>query len=78
MFKTFGVSVMYHNNDDHLRKLDDRSFSGIFCGISSNSTAFRIFDVNKNIMTTSRDVKFFEKGEVIFKISMPEENLSVW
>jgi transposase InsO family protein len=78
MFKTFGVSVMYHNNDGHLRKLDDRSFPGVFCGINSSSTAFRVFDVKKNIMTISRDVKFFEKGEVIFKIDIPDEYLRVY
>jgi hypothetical protein len=53
-YNVFGTSCMYHNNEEHLRKLDDRAFPGVFCGINNEETAYRIYDVSKKIIVISR------------------------
>jgi transposase InsO family protein len=77
-YKAFGTSCMHHNNEEHLRKLDDRAFPGIFCGINSEDTAYRIYDINKKSIIISRDVKFYERGEINFKTTFPTEELRVF
>jgi transposase InsO family protein len=77
-YKVFGISCMHHNNEEHLRKLDDRAFPGLFCGINNEETAYRIYDINKKTIIISRDVRFYEKGEINFKIDFPIEELIVF
>jgi hypothetical protein len=77
-YREFGTSCMHHNNKEHLRKLEDRAFPGLFCGMNNEETAYRIYDINKRTIIISRDVKFYEKGEIDFNVDLPDEELRVF
>ena len=65
MLKIFGSPCMFVNLLEHRKKLDDRAFEGVFCGINETETFFRIFVKGQKIIH-SRDVKFYESGEEVF------------
>ena len=41
-------------------KLGDRAIRSVFVGYAVNSKAYRLLDLDSNIITESRDVEFFE------------------
>ena len=75
----WGCDVYYHNHQEKRKnKLDVTGIRGIFVGYDvNNNTYYRILDVEKNIIVTSHDVKFFdEKFDEMKKLCniMNEEN----
>ena len=50
----------YRSHDPKRSKLGPRGIKSIFVGYAQNSKAYRLLDVNSNIIVESRDVEFFE------------------
>lgn len=59
----FGCDAYYMVQEERRQgKLDEKARKGIFVGYDDhNSTYYRVYDVDKCIVTTSRDVKFHEE-----------------
>eukprot|EP00833_Pecoramyces_ruminatium_P000911 jgi/Orpsp1_1/1174943/evm.model.c7180000052037.1 len=57
--KVFGCKVAFFNNYKR-DKFDNNAKQGIFMGYSSDSTGYRILDLETNYIITARDVYFFE------------------
>ena len=60
--RIFGCSVMVHIPGEKRRKLDKKSFKGIFVGYPENSKGYKIYDPEKRSMLRSRDVMFYENS----------------
>jgi hypothetical protein len=63
---TFGTPVIFKDNNDDKKKLDDRGYDGVFVGINEADSTYRIYDLKKKIIVTSKDVKFYPNERVIF------------
>ncbi len=61
-FHVWGCDTYYyHHQEKRENKLDVTSLPGIFVGYDkSNETYYRIYNVDKNIIVISRDVKFYD------------------
>jgi hypothetical protein len=59
----FGLPVMYHNHDPHIKKLDDRAFKGMFVGFNQDNHAYKIFNLATESIIETRSIKplFSEK-----------------
>jgi len=65
-FKVFGANFFIHNNDKKdLDKFEAKSEPGIFLGYASNSRAYRIFNVQSQVVDESPHVSFDEQDEEI-------------
>ena len=53
----FGTPVMFHNHDPHIKKLDDRSFEGIFLGFHEDDHTFKIYDTQNNTVISTRTIR---------------------
>ena len=63
----FGLPVMYHNHDPHIKKLDDRAFKGMFVGFNPDNHAYKIFDISTKQIHETRSIKpLFEAENIIF------------
>lgn len=58
--RVFGCSAMVHIPHQKRRKFDAKSEKMIFIGYCDESKGYRLYDPVKKVVTTSRDVIFFE------------------
>lgn len=56
----WGCLAYYKNNDPKRTKLGPRGIRFAFVGYSINSKAYRLLNLESNVIIESRDVKFFE------------------
>ena len=56
----WGCLTYYKNLDPKLTKLGPRGITSAFVGYASNSKAYRLQDLESNVIVESRDVEFFE------------------
>ena len=58
----FGCDVYYYNNKVHRdSKLDITSVNGVFVGIEKNNDSYyRVYDIAKNEIVITKDIKFFD------------------
>src|SRR3954463_9099001 len=59
-FKVWGCLAYYRVPNPKRTKLGDRAIRSVFVGYAVNSKAYRLLDLDSNIITESRDVVFFE------------------
>jgi hypothetical protein len=59
-FKVFGSKCYIKNNDENLRKCDDRDDEGIFLGYATNSKGYRCYNKKLHKMVDCIDVKVDE------------------
>ena len=59
-FKVWGCLAYYKNLDPKRTKLGPRGIKSAFVGYASNSKAYRLLDLESNVIVESRDVEFFE------------------
>ena len=59
-FKVWGCLAYYKNLDPKRTKLGPRWIKSAFVGYASNSKAYRLLDLEYNIIVESRDVELFE------------------
>jgi transposase InsO family protein len=69
---TFGTPVIFKDNNDEKKKLDDRGYDGIFVGINEADSTYRIYHLKKKYIITSKDVKFYPNERVVFDESEEE------
>ncbi|KAJ0539365.1 putative RNA-directed DNA polymerase [Helianthus annuus] len=60
LLRVFGCLAYYRNTDTNGDKLEERGKAGVFLGYPSGTKGYKVFDVQKNKMIISRDVKFIE------------------
>ena len=60
--RPFGCKVSVHISERKRRKLDPKSFSGIFLGYSLEKKGYRVWDNNAVHIVDSRDVIFYEES----------------
>ncbi|CAL1389558.1 unnamed protein product [Linum trigynum] len=58
--RSFGCLVYARDTHQGLHKFGDRGRAGIFMGYPSNQRGYRVYDLEKWTIYTSRDVKFLE------------------
>ena len=58
--KVYECLAYYKNLDPKRTKLDPRGIKSAFVGYASNSKAFKLLDLEFNVILESRDVEFFE------------------
>lgn len=77
-FRIFGCTVYFHVDKSQRNKLQPKSRCGIFLGYSRSRKAYRIYDMEKCIVTESRDVQFLEDkfGLITNNQKIEEESLS--
>ena len=63
----FGLPVMYHNHDPHIKKLDDRAFRGMFVGFNPDNHTYKIFNLSTNNIIESRSIKPLFDDKIIFE-----------
>ena len=56
----WGCLAYYKNNDPKRTKLGPRGIKCAFVGYASNSKAYRLLNLESNVIIESRDVEFFE------------------
>lgn len=56
----WGCLVFYRSHDPKRLKLNPRSIKSIFVGYPNNSKAYRLLDLDTNVVVESRDVEFIE------------------
>lgn len=59
LLKVFGTPVLFSNNLDSKKKLDDKALRGIFVGVNISDYTYRIYDIESRKIISSRDVKFY-------------------
>ena len=59
-FKVWGCLTYYKNLDPKLTKLGPRGITSAFVGYASNRKAYRLLDLESNVIVKSRDDEFFE------------------
>ena len=59
--KVFGCKVSVHIPDSRRKKLDAKSYPGVFLGYSLEKKGFRVYDSRKIEVADSRDVIFYEQ-----------------
>ncbi|GJX98218.1 helicase-like transcription factor CHR28 isoform X2, partial [Tanacetum coccineum] len=62
-FKVFGCIGHVHIPNVNRKKLDNKSFTCVFLGVSQESMAYRMFDPNSKKIMISRDVVFDEEEQ---------------
>jgi len=77
-FKIFGCKVIIQIPTEKRKKLDNHGESGFFVGYDYQDDGYRIYLLEKNIITRSRDVVFFEnvfhKGN---KLAESDQEISI-
>ena len=58
--RVWGCLSFYRSHDPKRSKLGPRGIKSIFVGYAQNSKAYRLLNVNSNVIVESRDVEFFE------------------
>jgi hypothetical protein len=58
--RVWGCVAYYRTPDFKRTKLGARAMKSIFIGYAHNSKAYRLLDIETNIVVESRDVEFFE------------------
>ncbi|GJW91392.1 ribonuclease H-like domain-containing protein [Tanacetum coccineum] len=58
--RPFGCPVIIFNTLDHLGKFDEKADEGFFVGYSTNSKAFRVFNIRTMIVEENMHVQFSE------------------
>ncbi|GKF16536.1 retrovirus-related pol polyprotein from transposon TNT 1-94 [Tanacetum coccineum] len=58
--RPFGCPVIILNTIDHLGKFDGKADEGFFVGYSTNSKAFRVFNIRTRIVEENLHVQFSE------------------
>ncbi|RVW29758.1 Retrovirus-related Pol polyprotein from transposon TNT 1-94 [Vitis vinifera] len=59
-FKVWGCLAYCKKTDPHKKKLGLRAIKCAFVGYASNSKAYRLLDLESNVIIESREVEFFE------------------
>ncbi|RVW72567.1 hypothetical protein CK203_060077 [Vitis vinifera] len=59
-FKVWGCLAYCKKTDPHKTKLGPRAIKCAFVGYASNSKAYRLLDLESNVIIESREVEFFE------------------
>ena len=59
-FRVFGCKCFILNSKDYLTKFDPKSSEGIFLGYSTNSKAYRVFNLKTLVVEESMNVAFDE------------------
>jgi len=59
-FKVWGCIAYYKVFDPHRRKLGPRGIKSIFVGYAQNSKAYRLLDLESNVIVETIHVEFFE------------------
>ena len=62
--KAFGCKVSVHIPDNKRKKLDPKSYPGVFLGYSIEKKGYRVFDSRKISVEDSRDVIFYEESQL--------------
>lgn len=65
--RKFGCVVIYKDNSDKRTKLDDKGIRGLFVGVNEESKSYRIYDLSKRRVVSSRDVVFYQKRKRDFR-----------
>ena len=65
----FGTPVMYHNHDPHIKKLDDRSFEGMFLGFWEDDHTYKILDTKTNALISTRTIRSFPQQNLDFELN---------
>ncbi len=60
--RVFGCTAFSHVSKDERQKLDDKSRKCVFLGYSENRKGYRLYDLSKQKVIHSRDVRFKEHG----------------
>src|SRR3954465_12530779 len=71
-FKVWGCIAYFRTPDPKRTKLGSRAVRSIFVGYASRSKAYRLLDLETNIISESRDVEFFENKFSKDSIILPE------
>ncbi|CAL1369869.1 unnamed protein product [Linum trigynum] len=58
--RVWGCLAFYRVSDPKRTKLGPRALKGVFLGYAENSKAYRVLDLESNVVVESRDVEFFE------------------
>ena len=59
-FRVWGCVAYYKNMDPKRTKLGPREIRCAFVGYAQNSKAYRLLNLESNVIVESRDVEFFE------------------
>ena len=58
--RVWGCLAFYKIHDPKSSKLSARGIKSVFVGYAKNSKAYRLLDLDSNVIVESRDVKFIE------------------
>ncbi|KAL0451611.1 UNVERIFIED_CONTAM: Retrovirus-related Pol polyprotein from transposon TNT 1-94 [Sesamum latifolium] len=58
--RVWGCLAFYRISDPNRTKLGPRAIKSVFVGYAENSKAYRLLDLDSNVIIESRDVKFFK------------------
>jgi transposase InsO family protein len=73
----FGTPVMFHNHDPHIKKLDERSFEGIFLGFWEDDHTYKIFDTKNNMLVSTRTIQSYPNENMFFENNDWDEKFKV-
>ena len=57
-FKVWGCLAFYRVPDPKRVKLGERALKNVFVGYAKNSKAYRLLDLDSNVIVESRDIEF--------------------
>ena len=63
----FGIPVMYHNHDPHIKKLHDRAFEGMFVGFWEEDHTYKILDIATNSLISTRTISSYPDRALDFE-----------
>ena len=72
--KPFGCRVSVHIGDHKRKKLDPKSFQGVFLGYSLDKKGYRVWDGRRGEVVDSRDVIFYE--DTVMKRNMGQAEVN--
>src|SRR4029079_14305680 len=69
----FGMPVMFHNHDPHIKKLHDRAFQGVFLGFWEEDHTYKIFNNATNELISTRTIHAYPQHQLDFENNDWEE-----
>jgi hypothetical protein len=73
----FGSPVMLHNHDPYIKKLEDRSFEGIFLGFFEDDHTYKILKISTNELISTRTIHSYPQQVLEFDENDWEEKFFV-
>ena len=63
----FGMPVMFHNHEPHIKKLHDRAFQGMFLGFWEDDHTYKIFNNATNELISTRTIHAYPQHQLDFE-----------